>query len=68
MKEIETQVADFGNFIETEIKKEVKGKYIVWRFDKIDGKLKIVYYRLADNTDRQTLDEYHCKGWFIIEG
>ena len=67
MKEIELEIENFGEYINNKIKNKYNCKYIVWQLYMTGNKLKSVVYRLANNTDKQTLDEYRAKGFIVIE-
>jgi hypothetical protein len=67
MNDLEQRIKRFGEFVNHELKNTIQGKYIVWQFYMSGNELKSRAYKLADNTDKQTLDEYKAKGWIVIE-
>lgn len=58
---------EIGEYITTELKKTSGNKIIVWQPYIKDGIMHITHYRLADNTEQQTIDEYKSNGWVVIE-
>ena len=58
---------EIGEFITAELKKDRVNQIIVWQPYVKDGIMHITHYRLADNTEQQTIDEYKSNGWIVIE-
>lgn len=67
MNELEQRIKDFGVFVDIEIQRNHKGKYVAWHFTKMDGVLKAEIYILANNTDKETIEEYKKRGWIVNE-
>lgn len=67
MTDLEQRIKSFGEFVNHELKNTIQGKYIVWQLYMSGNELKSSAYKLADNTDKQTLDEFRAKGWIVIE-